>query len=368
MKIAILSSGAGHLNRGIEMWSINLTNILKSRRLDVMLFKGGGKKESKFEKVIPCIRMNTSFLGGTYSRLSWGLRHHIQQYSFVALAMPFLRNYDILQTADYRVGRVLKKAKQKGLIKGEIFFTDQSIFDLELLRGFKYVQVMSKHYLDEATELGIDTKKWTVIPNFVDTNFFKPSEDNLRSSLGIDRGAFVVLSVGAVEGKYKRMNWIIDEVSRLKNNIDKEVHLIICGEKEAEYKEVVSHGKSILEKNIHFLFNLPHNEMPKVYNTADVFVLGSTIERFGLAFIEAMACEVPAIGHIFPVTEWIIGDGGENVDMTKRGDLATSLEKYTDSTFKEKKGRVARRRVEAKFSPDVAAEKFLDMYGRIIKK
>ena len=54
MKIAVACSGLGHVARGIESWAADLAQALNDRGEDVTLFKGGGKAESSFERVIPC--------------------------------------------------------------------------------------------------------------------------------------------------------------------------------------------------------------------------------------------------------------------------------------------------------------------------
>jgi len=42
-------------------------------------------------------------------------------------------------------------------------------------------------------------------------------------------------------------------------------------------------------------FNIPHHEMQKFYNSADVFVLPSLYEGMPLAALEVMACELPVV-------------------------------------------------------------------------
>jgi hypothetical protein len=55
MKIAIASSGLGHINRGIESWAHDTAHALHARGHDVILCKGAGAADTDFERVIPCI-------------------------------------------------------------------------------------------------------------------------------------------------------------------------------------------------------------------------------------------------------------------------------------------------------------------------
>lgn len=367
LKIAVLSSGLGHIPRGIEVWSENLANLLDRNNVNVTLFKGGGKKQKQFEKIIPCIRMNSRLLT-SYARIPWGYRYLIQQYSFFILSFPFLCKYDIVQTSDYLIGKLLYKAKKYGLINGEILFTDGNIFNLNLLRGFKYVHETSDYYVAQANELGIDTSNWFAVPHFVDTGVFKPVNMNLRKSFSIPDDAFVILSVGAVGDAIKRMTWLIDEINLFQSSEpEREVHLIIVGSRETNANDIIEYGKQKME-NIHFLFNVPHDEMNEVYNTANVFVLCTLIERFGLVFIEAMACGVPSIGHIFPVTKYIIGDGGDCIDMTKQEELSNTLKKYLDIKYRDQKSKNAIKIVQKNFSDDAVFDSFEKAYNMISNK
>src|SRR4051812_47545346 len=54
LRIAIASSGLGHVARGIEAWATDLAQGLAGRGVDVTLFKGAGQAKAPYERVLPC--------------------------------------------------------------------------------------------------------------------------------------------------------------------------------------------------------------------------------------------------------------------------------------------------------------------------
>lgn len=108
---------------------------------------------------------------------------------------------------------------------------------------------------------------------------------------------FLLLSVGRLDKRdcYKGHDRVIPLLQQLHIG-ERRVRYIIAGkgndrsrlERLAEY-----HGVSGL---VQFLDAVPHEALPDLYRAADLFVLPSTGEGFGIVFIEAMACGTLAIG------------------------------------------------------------------------
>lgn len=56
MRIAVASSGLGHVARGIEAWADDLAAALHQRGAAVVLYKGAGAVTRPYERVVPCLR------------------------------------------------------------------------------------------------------------------------------------------------------------------------------------------------------------------------------------------------------------------------------------------------------------------------
>lgn len=70
--------------------------------------------------------------------------------------------------------------------------------------------------------------------------------------------------------------------------------LVIAGRRVREYLLHLGFTDSDL-KDIHFTDFVPHEEIPKLHNLAELFILPSFYESYAMAFVEAMACGCPTI-------------------------------------------------------------------------
>lgn len=75
---------------------------------------------------------------------------------------------------------------------------------------------------------------------------------------------------------------------------------------------------------IHFT-TLSHEELPQAYAAADVFVLGSLFETFGIVYIEALAMGLPVFCTNHPNQRAIVQDG-IFLDMNQAGALSHALQ------------------------------------------
>lgn len=127
-------------------------------------------------------------------------------------------------------------------------------------------------------------EKCIVIPNAIDNNIFKIlNKQSLRNDLSIKDSDFVVAFVGWFSERKGSLR-VSNALNSLNNN---SIKSIFIGSGEAKFEPKCD--------NIVFKGRLPHNEIPKYLNAADVFVLPTLKEGCCNAVIEAMACGLPII-------------------------------------------------------------------------
>jgi glycosyltransferase involved in cell wall biosynthesis len=146
--------------------------------------------------------------------------------------------------------------------------------------------VASSFARESLLENGVDPERIHVVPYGVDTERFHPPavDSALQSGPG---GSLRILFVGRV-GQRKGIGYLLRAVAELRRT--REVTLRVVGNLWGEQEPY----RPFSEDYLH-LPRQPDSIYPQVYREADVFVLPSLIEGFGLVILEAMASGLPVI-------------------------------------------------------------------------
>ena len=126
----------------------------------------------------------------------------------------------------------------------------------------------------------------------------------------------MILNVGTLEPR-KNVVSLIKAFKKLREIGFEDVKLVIAGNKGWLYQEIFKEvGHSDLKQEILFLGVVRDEDLPLLYNCADIFVYPSLYEGFGLPPLEAMACGVPVITSNTSSLPEVIGDAGIMVNPT----------------------------------------------------
>lgn len=133
-------------------------------------------------------------------------------------------------------------------------------------------------------------KEIHVIPNFVDAKrFYKSNKEHFKKMLA-PRGERILAHVSNFR-KVKRVEDVIKMFQKVHDKIPSRLLMIGDGP-ERQQVEDLCHKLGICN-DIRFLGK--QEQMEEILSIADLFVLPSESESFGLAALEAMACGVPVI-------------------------------------------------------------------------
>jgi len=151
-----------------------------------------------------------------------------------------------------------------------------------------------------------------VVSNGIDTERFTP--DGPESELGDATGP-VVLFVGRfVEGKQPQL--AVEAFAEIKESMP-DAELYLCGE--GALRETLE-GRAAelgIREAVTFLGQVPYEEMPSVYRSADVLVLPSRAEGVPRTVMEALSSGVPVVSSDLPQVRSAFGDDVEYADENK---------------------------------------------------
>lgn len=203
------------------------------------------------------------------------------------------------------------------------------------------------------------THNLRVIPNGYNTDLF-PSRDQkkTREALNLPVDLSILLTVGNLV-KVKNHDILIRAVAELKKRNKSLICFIIGGgPQRRELKRLIADLN--LEKEVHLIGPIPHNEVFQWMNACDLFVLASQKESFGVVQIEALACGKPIVATKNGGSEEIISSD-ELGFLVPPGSVKQLADKISVALEKKWNSNVIRSHAE-KYSWDNIAGKMLNVY------
>lgn len=185
-------------------------------------------------------------------------------------------------------------------------------------------------------------RKIRIIPCGVNLELFQP-ENRLecRRRLGIPPDRQVVLFVGRFAA-LKAVDSLLGAAADLVRRIPS-LHLVLAGGDGPESQSVRSLTRLAetlgLRDRVWFPGRVEHHRLPMYYSAADLLVLPSHYESFGLVVLEALACGTPVAATRTGAVETIIRPGvnGTIIDDSSRAGVARGIERF----FETSRGRAA---------------------------
>jgi D-inositol-3-phosphate glycosyltransferase len=163
-----------------------------------------------------------------------------------------------------------------------------------------------------------NASKLTVIPPGVDVCHFYPiPADEAKLYVGLKPEDRMVLFVGRIE-PLKGLDTLIHAVSGLQLSEHQRVHLAIIGGDPAASPREMSAEMARLQKlcddlcvgqTVVFLGKRDQDKLPYYYSAAELVVMPSHYESFGMVALEAMACGTPVIASEVGGLAYLVKDG-----------------------------------------------------------
>jgi D-inositol-3-phosphate glycosyltransferase len=224
-----------------------------------------------------------------------------------------------------------------------------------------------------------DMRKVYVVPPGVDLGHFYPIPiDEARLFIGLPPEARMILFVGRIE-PLKGLDTLIKAVACLRvKDLAEPVHLaVIGGDPDAEHEEMSAEMVRIQKmcddltvgKMVAFLGKRSQDTLPYYYSAAEVVVMPSHYESFGMVALEAMACGTPVIASQVGGLAFLVQDGvtGYHVpdedDEALCGKLSALL---GDASLRKRLGRNAAEYAKTYAWAKIAAQ-LVEIYSDVIR-
>ena len=221
------------------------------------------------------------------------------------------------------------------------------------------------NYLKQATIETFQFDRITVIPNFVcASDYVRQSVPELRAEFAPnDEPLLVHVS------NFRPVKRPVDCVEILARVLKRgtRARLVMVGDG-SERSQAEHRARSLgIDRHCSFVGKQP--KIARYLSAADVLLLPSDHESFGLAALEAMACEVPVVASRVGGVPEVVTDGetgylSEVGDVEKMStDAARLLE---DKDLRREMGRLARISAIERYSTDLIIPKYVEFYEHIL--
>jgi glycosyltransferase involved in cell wall biosynthesis len=320
-------SGIGVINRGIESFFLEaFTHLKEVEGVEALLLKGDGETRPD-ERVVPCLPRTSEravLLGHLASRSPYVVE---QWTTFLPVAFHIRRfRPHVVFYSDQNLGFLLYWLRRYIGVPYRLLFSNGAPCSAPF-RRLDFVHQVAPCYYDEAIARGEPTWKHVMVPygiNIVPPPTRLPGEQKaaLRRALGLPTQGTILLSVGWISREHKRMDYVIQELARLPQP---RPFLMLVGAMDKRSDEIVQMAKDSLGSDACCIRSVPYHEVFNYYKASDYFVLASLKEGFGRVYLEALLHGLPVIAHRHPVTEFVLGNEGRLVDLSRPGKLADAM-------------------------------------------
>jgi D-inositol-3-phosphate glycosyltransferase len=152
----------------------------------------------------------------------------------------------------------------------------------------------------------------SVIPGGINLGLFKPLDRRTaRRRLNLPDNAALVLFVGRF-APLKRVDRLVSAVARLRST-GTDLQLMIVGGDDFGAESTQALERTVqrlhLADGVHFAGRVEQEALPVHYSAADLLVLPSDYESFGLVLLEAMACGTPVAATRVGIAPALVEEG-----------------------------------------------------------
>jgi D-inositol-3-phosphate glycosyltransferase len=228
--------------------------------------------------------------------------------------------------------------------------------------------------VDQLVELyGADPARVTVVPPGVDHAFFGPGDRRqARRALGLPSTGQLLLFVGRIQ-PLKGAHVAIEALARLRQQ-GVDVSLVLVGgpsglEGPATLERLHREAEELgVADRVLFRAPQPHELLSSYYRAADVTVVPSRSESFGLVALESLACGTPVVASAVGGLTTLVDDGvtGALIDGWDPGAYAAAITRIITEPIEETRFSTAAVLDARRYTWSAAAEQLRQLFERLV--
>ncbi|HEV7667765.1 MAG TPA: N-acetyl-alpha-D-glucosaminyl L-malate synthase BshA [Thermoanaerobaculia bacterium] len=218
--------------------------------------------------------------------------------------------------------------------------------------------------LQTVEQLGVLTKTIHVVPNFIDPGRFEAVRGTEGARRWAKPGERTLVHISNFR-PVKRVLDVVEIFERVHREVPSRLILVGDGPERGKVEQVCRERD--LCHAITFIGSLPLIE--EILVGADLFLLPSETESFGLAALEAMSCEVPVIATTAGGLPEVVVDG-ETGYLRAVGDVdgmaKAALDLLSDEPKRLAFAAAGRKLAVERFAQDVIVSRYRELYLRVV--
>ncbi|CAH0992834.1 D-inositol-3-phosphate glycosyltransferase [Sinobacterium norvegicum] len=291
--------------------------------------------------------------------------HDNQSLSFGMLKLQ-KQGFPLVSTIHHPITRDLEIALgaangwwQKLLTRRWHSFLDMQRF---VVKRLDHLQTVSeKSLVDIGTAFGIDDDHITLVTNGIDTEEFYPQPD-------VPKIKGRIMATASADAPLKGLRYLLEAIAKLAES-HPDISLLLVGKPQpgGDTEQLIQ--RLGIGQRITFVHGISTQKMVDYYAQAEVAVVPSVYEGFGLPAGEAMSCGVPLVSTDGGALPEVVGEAGVIVPVKNSAAIAEAVDELLQSPERRQQLAIAgRKRIEEKFCWHLAAEQMTEFYREVLKK
>lgn len=182
------------------------------------------------------------------------------------------------------------------------------------------------------------------------------------------KDAIHLLAVGRLSQDKGQLE-LVRIFNKVYKDLTKEARLILVGGDGGHQREIEQYiRQNGLGKHVELIGFISEDALDKLYQQADIFILLTRVESFGLVFAEAQSYGLPIIGYRIGPLEAVFKKGSVLVEPFHRDKVAEAIERLVnDDDLRNSLSQEAFDYAQEQFSWENTARHFLTLYHKILE-